>query len=141
MAGLPPISTQWFERTVFPGREIFGSKSLVRISSARFPSIARESMVPTRSSLAWDNKATVEGFGGADWKGRLCTPGLASVYCTEKVGHWCTDLFGERVLAIWGPRARPFFPFSIDSRVVLLARDTVSSCLPVSGRGETVALV
>lgn len=110
MAGLPPISTQWFERTVFPGREIFGSKSLVRISSARFPSIARESMVPTRSSLAWDNKATVEGFGGADWKGRLCTPGLASVYCTEKVGHWCTDLFGERVLAIWGPESAALLP-------------------------------
>lgn len=124
MAGLPPISTQWFERTVFLGKEIFDSKSFVWISFARFPSNDRESMVPTRSSIAWDNKATVEGFGGADWKGRLCTPGLASIYCTEKVGHWCTDLFGERVLAIWGPRARPFFPepFFHRLRVVLLAK-------------------
>lgn len=135
MAGLTPICTQWFECTVFLGKEVFGSINLVRISSAHFPPRGWESMVPTRSSLAWDNRATVDGFGGAGWNGRLCTPGLASVYCTEKVGHRCTGLFGDRVLAIWDREHGPSSQSQGSCRAffhrlrAVLARDVVSFCL------------
>lgn len=73
------------------------------------PSIGWESKVPTRSSLAWDNKGAVEGIGGDGWKRGLCTPGLASVCSTEKVGQWHTGLFGQRVLAIWSQKHDPSF--------------------------------
>lgn len=112
MAGLTPVSTQWFECTVFLGKEIFGrgkKKNLMRISSPHFPSVGQESAVHTRSSSARDNKVTVEGIGGDGWKRRLCAPGLASVYSTEKVGQWYTGPLGKRVLAFWGQKHDPSF--------------------------------
>lgn len=110
MAGLTPVSTQWLECTVFLGKEIFGSKkTLCGFPPLISPSVGQESTVHTRSSLGWDNKATVEGIGGDGWKRRLCTPGLASVCSTQKVGQWCTGPFGKRVLAIWGQKHDPSF--------------------------------
>lgn len=63
MAGPTPISTRQFECVVLLGKEIFGNKNPVLISSTHFPVIDWEAVVTIHSPPAPENKVSVEGSG------------------------------------------------------------------------------